>query len=181
MPPPLDKTVREAILEDIRAGKLSARAIAKAHGVGVSTVSRLAAKEHVGDRWERSKTRTATRAREADNAARRSALAARRLDLAEALHDDAQRLRAQLWQPQEYFDWGGKDHDFDTHTTPEPTPSDKRALMGAAAVAVDKSLKLVPPTDEAGTEAAASMLGALAAGIRHFAETAEQEEADGEG
>lgn len=161
MPRPLADDIRAAILTDIRAGTLSARAIAKNHGVASSTVSKLAADNGVANAFERTQTRKATRAREADNAERRATLASRRLTLAEDLTSDAEKLRAQLWQPHEYFDWGGKDHDFDTHTTTEPTPADKRALMGAAAVAVDKSIKLAPIDGGDDPAAVRSMLGQI--------------------
>lgn len=144
MPAPIDKAVRAAILKDIKAGDKSAHAIAKQHGVAQSTVSKIASDEGCADAFDRSKSREATRARKADTASRAADLAARRLALAEALQGDAERLRGQLWKPHTYFDWGGKDHEFDKHEAPEPIPADKRALMGALSVAVDKSLKLAP-------------------------------------
>lgn len=164
MPRPLADDIRAAILTDIRAGKLSRNAIAKKHGVGAGTVTRLAQEAAGPTAFDRSKTVQATRAREADTASRRANLAARRIELAEALQSDAERLRAQLWQPHTYFDWGGKDHSFDTHTTKEPTPADKRLLMGAAATAVDRSLRLVPPQEDGAAESR-SAIGDLLAGL----------------
>ncbi|MFB7617816.1 helix-turn-helix domain-containing protein [Kitasatospora sp. NPDC056181] len=102
----------------------------------------------------------------------------RRTTLAHDLHQDAERLRAQLWQPHLYFDWGGKDHEYDERLQPEPTPADKRSLLGAAGLAIDRSLKLVPPKPTAGADDALSMLGALAAGIARINEA---EEEPGEG
>jgi hypothetical protein len=165
VPAPLAAELRAAILADITAGTLSARAIAKRHGVAASTVSKLAADNAVPEAFERAQTRKATHAREADNAARRATLAARRLALAEDFTGDAERLRAQLWQPHLYFDWGGKEHDYDERVQPEPTAADKRALMGAAAVAVDKSLKLAPADGGDDPAAVRSMLGALGAAL----------------
>jgi hypothetical protein len=104
----------------------------------------------------------ATEARQVDLAALRSQLA---IDLTQ----DAIRLRKQLWQPHLYWDWGGKDHDYDARTQPEPTAADKRALLGAAGLAIDRSLKLSPPAAENGADAARSMLSDLAAGIRRLA------------
>lgn len=171
MPKPLDDAKRAAILADIRAGTLSRNAIARAHDVSPSTVTKLAKDAEVTDAFDRSQTVQATRAREADNASRRATLAARRLALAEALQGDAERLREQMWQPHLYFDWGGKEHDYDERVQPEPTAADKRTLMGAAAVAVDKSLRLAPPADGGpGVDDAVSMLTNLAAGIRRIAE-----------
>lgn len=85
--------------------------------------------------------RQATEIRQADLADRRAALAQR-------LQDVAERELEKVNAPHTYFDWGGKDHDFDTYEAPEPIPSDKRALLGVVATAVDRSLKLVPPKDE---------------------------------
>lgn len=161
MPKPLADDIRAAILTDIRAGQKSARQIAKDHGVAASTVSKLAADNAVPEAFERAQTVKATRAREADNASRRATLAARRLALAEALQGDAERLREQMWQPHLYFDWGGKEHDYDERVQPEPTAADKRTLMGAAAVAVDKSIKLAPPDGGDDPALVRSMLGAL--------------------
>lgn len=79
----------------------------------------------------------ATEIRQADLADRRAALAQR-------LQDVAERELDKVNQPHKYFDWGGKDHDFDTYDAPEPTPSDKRALLGVVATAIDRSLKLAP-------------------------------------
>ncbi|GCB51735.1 helix-turn-helix domain-containing protein [Streptomyces sp. NL15-2K] len=85
--------------------------------------------------------RAATEIREADLADRRAALAQR-------LQDVAERELEKVNKPHIYFDWGGKDHDFDTYDAPDPTPADKPALMGVVATAVDRSLKLAPPKDE---------------------------------
>lgn len=107
---------------------------------------------------------------------RRAQLAERRLALAEAYMADAENLRAQAWQPTTYFDWGGKDHDYDERVMPEPTPADKRALFSASGMAADRSLKLAPPSGGTGAEEALSMLGSLAAGFARI----EQEEAAAE-
>jgi hypothetical protein len=70
-----------------------------------------------------------------------------------------------MWQPHLYFDWGGKEHDYDERIQPEPTAADKRTLMGAAAVAVDKSIKLAPPDGGDDPALVRSMLGALGAAL----------------
>ncbi|MET8765481.1 helix-turn-helix domain-containing protein [Streptomyces sp. NPDC004658] len=98
--------------------------------------------------------RQATEIRQADLAARRAALAQR-------LQDVAERELEKVHQPHTYFDWGGKDHDFDTYEAPEPTPSDKRALLGVVATAVDRSLKLAPPKEEGGADKVGSLLTSL--------------------
>jgi hypothetical protein len=171
-PGPLTEQERAEIRRRHAAGE-SRNAIAKALGRSGSTISGVIADQ--GGSFARGpEVVAATEARKTD-------LAARRAKLAEKLQDDAERLREQMWEPHTYFDWGGKDHDFDTHTAPEPTPADKRALISAVATAIDRSMKLVPPVDETGEDAARSMLGALAAGIAHFAGTDPPEEDAGEG
>lgn len=98
--------------------------------------------------------RTATEVRQADLAARRAAFAI-------TLQDIAEREAAKINQPHQYWDWGGKDHDFDTHTASEPTPGDKRAYMGLVATALDRSLKLAPPKEEGGADEVGSLLVGL--------------------
>ncbi|WP_224274066.1 helix-turn-helix domain-containing protein [Streptomyces sp. LS1784] len=102
--------------------------------------------------------------------ARRIDLEARRVDLAHQLHEDAERLRAQLWEPATVYAFGGRDNEYNEHELSEPPPADKKALLGAAGMAIDRSLKLVPPKAGTGAEEALSMLGSLAAGIARYAE-----------
>lgn len=110
--------------------------IAKILGRGGRTISDIA--QALGLAFGRAaEVRQATEIRRADLADRRAALAQR-------LQDVAERELEKVNQPHVYFDWGGKDHDFDTHEAPEPTPSDKRALLGVVATAIDRSLKLAP-------------------------------------
>ncbi len=137
---------------ELHAEGLGRNAIARQMGLNTSVVSRTAA--HLGLDFDRSRIAAATAARVADVAERRSLLA-------EDLVSDAERLRAQLWQPHLYWDWGGKDHDYDEKLADEPTPADKRALMGAAGMAIDRSLKLLPPETSSGVDQAKSMLGSL--------------------
>lgn len=148
---PVTAEDEEAVRRLHAAGK-TRNQIGREIGRSPSTVSKLALKLGLG--FDREATAAATAAKTTD-------LAARRVALAERLHDDAERLRLQLWQPHIYFDWGGKDHEFDTHKAPEPTPADKRSLMGAVSVAVDKSLKLAPPDTGDSSEQVRSMLGAI--------------------
>lgn len=164
MPPRLTDEKRAAILADIAAREKSAGRIARDHGVSTSTVSRLAAKTKTGDGWQRSKTRAATRAREADLAHIRTELANRRALLAVTLHDVAEREIAKMTQPALYWDWGGKEHSYDERLQPEPHAADRRAMMTTAGHALDKSLKLVPPKEDAGAESR-SVIGELMAGL----------------
>ena len=153
-------TVSEERFEEFRelhAQGLGRNAMAREMGVSPSAISRTA--DHLDLTFDRTKIQVATAARLADLAERRSLLA-------EDLIGDAEKLRAQMWQPHLYWDWGGKDHDYDEKTADEPIPGDKRALMGAAGMAIDRSLKLAPAEQNSGgTDEAKSMLGKLAAGI----------------
>ncbi|MEU6222253.1 helix-turn-helix domain-containing protein [Streptomyces sp. NPDC047042] len=114
--------------------------IAEILGRGGRTISTIA--KSLGLSFSRAaEVQQATEIRKADLADRRAALAQR-------LQDVAERELEKVNAPHTYFDWGGKDHDFDTYDAPEPTPSDKRALLGVVATAVDRSLKLAPPEQD---------------------------------
>ncbi len=75
-------------------------------------------------------------------------LADRRAMLAEALQDDAERLTEQLWRPAKVFNIGGKDNTYAEHDVDEPPADAKKNLMASAGIAIEKSLKLVPPERE---------------------------------
>jgi hypothetical protein len=75
-------------------------------------------------------------------------LAERRAILAEELQGDAERLTEQMWQPTTVFNFGGKDNTYAEKKFSEPPPAEKRNLMAAANLAIEKSLKLVPPERE---------------------------------
>lgn len=154
-----DGTIAEDRFDEFRelhAQGMGRNAIAREMGIAQVVVSRTAV--HLGLTFDRSRIQAATQARLADLAERRSLLA-------EDLVGDAEKLRAQIWEPHLYWDWGGKDHDYDEKTADEPTPADKRALMGAAGMAIDRSLKLAPNEAAGGADDAKSMLGKLAEGI----------------
>jgi len=102
--------------------------------------------------------RQATEIRTAD-------LAQLRTNLAHDLAVDAVRMREQLWEPCTLINFGGKDNTVATKDVAEPPPSDKRQLMTAVGVAIDRSLRLIPIKDDAGAEAARSMVGQLMTGI----------------
>jgi hypothetical protein len=112
---------------------------------------------------------------------RRQDLAARRILLAEQLTADAERLREQLWQPTVVYAFGGKDNTYEEHLMEEAPAADKRALMGALGMAVDRSLKLEPIRDDSGAEAAKSMVGQLMAGLVEVYREQQSEEGSGEG
>ncbi|MFF8095698.1 helix-turn-helix domain-containing protein [Streptomyces sp. NPDC016675] len=101
---------------------------------------------------------------EAATAVRKADLAARRAQFAERLQDIAEREADKLSTPTLYWEWGGKDHKYAEKTAPEPIPADRRSIMSIIATAVDRSMKLVPPRDDAGAESR-SVVGDLIAGL----------------
>ncbi|MEU3098520.1 helix-turn-helix domain-containing protein [Streptomyces sp. NPDC006967] len=151
-PRPVTEAERERVREMHAAGK-GRNDIAAALDRGAGTISRIA--REMGLSFARAdQVRAATEVRQADLAARRAAFAIK-------LQDIAEREAAKINQPHEYWDWGGKEHDFDTFTASEPTPGDKRAYMSLVATAVDRSLKLSPPKEEGGADEVGSLLTGL--------------------
>ncbi|MFF5984410.1 helix-turn-helix domain-containing protein [Streptomyces olindensis] len=146
---PVTDEDRERVRELHAEGK-GRNEIAAELGRSGRTISEIA--KSLGISFARAaEVRQATEIRQADLAARRAAFAIK-------LHDIAEREAAKINEPHTYWDWGGKEHDFDTHTAPEPTPGDKRAYMSLVATAVDRSLKLSPPKEEGGSDQVGSLL-----------------------
>ncbi|MFJ2110614.1 helix-turn-helix domain-containing protein [Streptomyces sp. NPDC087850] len=137
-----------------------------------STISRIA--ERLGLSFERApEVVAATEARKID-------LAARRAELAFQLTVDAERLRSQMWEETTVYSFGGKANEYNEHTFDEAPAGEKRALMGAAGMAIDRSLKLEPiAVNGSGADDAKSMLGKLASGIAELANQPDEPEADG--
>ncbi|WP_203635194.1 helix-turn-helix domain-containing protein [Streptomyces sp. SID10815] len=158
-------------LRRLHAEGMGRNAIAREMGIQPSCISRTAA--YLGLTFDRSKMRAATAARLADLEERRSLLA-------EDLVGDAEKLRAEVWQTRTYWDWGGKDHDYDERDH-DTTPADKRALMSAAATAIDRSLKLAPAEVSSDVEGAKSMLGSLGAALSAFSQGLDAAEQAGAG
>lgn len=146
---PVTDAERQRVRELHAEGK-GRNEIAEILGRGGRTISTIA--KDLGLSFSRAaEVRQATEIRQADLAARRAAFAL-------TLQDIAEREAAKINAPHTYWDWGGKDHDFDTYDAPEPTPGDKRALMGLVATAVDRSLRLSPPKEEGGAGEVGSLL-----------------------
>ncbi|MCI3271404.1 helix-turn-helix domain-containing protein [Streptomyces cylindrosporus] len=141
--------------------------IARLTGRAQRTVSVICAEE--GLVFDASMTEEATRHRVAQ-------LAALRADTAVDLHLDALRLTQQMWEPATIYNFGGKDNTYNDHHVDEPPAGDKKNLMAAAGIALEKSLKLVPPADDAGAEDARSMLGQLMVGLKAAYDQAVAEE-----
>lgn len=144
-------------VREMHAAGATRNDIARAIGRGGATVSKIALS--LGLTFDRGdEVRAATEARVADAKAKRAALMV-------ALLDDAQKLRARLWQPCKVYDWGGKDHDYDEREHPEPDATAKLKLMQATGIAIDRSLRLEEHDNSSGVDAAKSMLGSLALGL----------------
>jgi hypothetical protein len=118
----------------LHAQGLSRNEIARRIQRSGRTVTRLAGE--LGLTFERGEmVAAATAAKVADGKARRAALAL-------ALLDDAERLRSQLFAPALVYAFGGKDNTFEQANIPEPSFRDKRDLMNALGIAIDRSVKL---------------------------------------
>ncbi|WP_328545474.1 hypothetical protein [Streptomyces europaeiscabiei] len=134
--------------------------IARELGFPPVQISRTA--EVLGLTFDRSQIEAATRARLAD-------LAERRAMLAEDLQEDAEKLRAQMWETTVVYSFGGKENSYEDHEFDEAPAAEKRALMATAGMAIDRSLKLAPVHEADGADTERSMLGDLAAGIAALA------------
>ncbi|WP_159058991.1 helix-turn-helix domain-containing protein [Streptomyces scabiei] len=166
---PVTDDERAEIIRLHAAGK-GRNEIARRTGRAQRTVSLICAEE--GLIFDTSMTEDATRARIAQ-------LAALRADTAVDLHLDALRLTQQMWEPATIYNFGGKDNTYRDKAVDEPPAIDKKALMTAAGIALEKSLKLVPPNDEGGANDARSMVGQLITGLTaiHRAQQQEAEQA----
>jgi hypothetical protein len=147
----------EQQIRALHAEQVPRNEIARRLGIGTRTVSVIAVK--LGLTFDlAAMTETATQNRKAQ-------LAARRMDLAEALQEDAERLTEQMWEPSVVFNFGGKDNTYEKRSVDEPPADAKRSLMGAAGMAIDRSLKLVPAeTDQQGLAAVDQWLRGMMGG-----------------
>ncbi|APD18585.1 helix-turn-helix DNA binding protein [Streptomyces phage Picard] len=151
---PITDADRRQVRELHAAGK-SRNDIAREISRSPSTVSKIAAAFDPPLSFDRAEqVEAATRVRTADLAARRAALA---LDL----QDDAERLRAQLWEGTTHGEFAGRDGEWHETYLERPRFPDQRAIVAAVQTAVGTSLRLAPAEggDDAGQ--VRSMLGAL--------------------
>ncbi|APD18634.1 helix-turn-helix DNA binding protein [Streptomyces phage PapayaSalad] len=149
---PITDTDREQV-KALHAEGMSRNDIARRMKRSPSTVSKLAAEQ--GLTFERGpEVVAATEARRIDLAARRQALA-------EQLHQDAEQLRAQLWEPCTIGEFAGREGDWQTADLPRPRFADQRQIMGATATAIQQSLRLQPADGGADAGDVRSMLGSL--------------------
>ncbi|MHC3450771.1 hypothetical protein [Streptomyces prasinus] len=152
-------------LRELHAEGLGRNVIARRMGINTSVISRTA--EYLKLTFDRSKIQAAAEARKADVEERRSLLASQLLDIAE---DSLKRI----YRPTTVYSFGGAKNEYNDHTFDEAPVAERVKLMTAAAIAVDKSLKLVPPGESSGSDDAKSMLGKLAEGIAALANQSDE-------
>jgi hypothetical protein len=140
----LPDDVQARILDMCRAGR-TRNDIARELGISAASVSGSCTAP--ASRSTERQVKAATAARTVD-------MRARRAEVAELLLEDAVRLRAQMWEPHEYIDHGGKDFDEARWTQDEPSPADKLKLMQAAVAALGRHMNL--EQHDAGTPPPAS-------------------------
>ena len=146
MPKPLSARKRNAVLTDIRAGVKSRNQIARDHGVSASTVTGLAKAAGIDGAFDRTKTKDATRAHEADGKALRAQL---KVDL---LHD-AQKLRARIWGSHQVV--VATQQGAEIVTLAENPLAEMRSGYTALGIVVDKSIRLEQHDAEGGDGLAA--------------------------
>lgn len=149
----ISDTKREAIAQDIRAGK-ARNQIALEHGVSAGSVTNIAREFELTEAFDRSATKRATEAAVADLKALRAVTSRRFLE-------EANKALDRLNEDYLVHAFGGKDNDYNEHTLKLPPAGETRNLMTAAAVAFDKHLAADKHDADTGTEGARSVLGAL--------------------
>lgn len=161
MPRPLTDTDREQVRRLHAQGK-ARNEIAREIRRSPSTVSKIA--RDLGLTFERGpEVVAATEARRID-------LAARRVQLAETLHQDAERLRAQLWAPTTYGEFAGREGEWHEVHLDRPRFADQRQIIAATGTAIQQSLKLAPAEGGEGADQVRSMLGALGEALTRAAD-----------
>lgn len=148
-------------LRELADAGTSVRAIAAELDRSKSAVERRLRALRTG--VNRTGTVAATKARQIDAKARRAALSV-------ALLEDAERLRAQLWQPVTVFNFGGKDNTYNEHQLPQPTHADQLKLAQAVATTVGAIERLERLNADHGVEQAVGMLDQIGKAISAAAE-----------
>lgn len=137
MPPPIPNTTRAKILEDIQNRAGSTRTIATKHGVSDTLVRNIAKAAGITDAWSREQTKKATEARQADHAARLTAVAGRMVGLTETILSSYELMTPDEWA--------------------KVSAHSRGIVLGIAA---DKARDL-GPRDDGGAEQMGSLLGSM--------------------
>jgi transposase-like protein len=167
VPRPLPDAKRRAILTDIQSGEKPCRRIAREHGVAQSTVSKIAREE--GLSFDRTKTVKATRAKQADNRARRA-------QIGSDLLDDVGRLRARAWS--EYQQPMSTPKGPAVLNLSLPPLTEVRAAYTSIGICLDKNIAVERHDADTGTENARSVLGALGEALLIAADSIDGETGD---
>ncbi len=146
---PLTEDEQQAIIALFKQGK-SRNVIAAEVGRSGYTVSKII-KQHELAFPGAEQTRAKSEAWVKQAAARRQALADKMLE-------NAERLADSVFSERTYFDWGGKDHEYDEKVMPEPTDADKLKVVQAYAASAKAHIELVKADDKVEVDAAQSML-----------------------
>lgn len=130
---PIPPEKRAAILEEIKTSGKSRNQIARDQGVSMSSVTKIAQDNGLGDAFDRSRTEAATRAKVIDGRGLRE-------QLKNDLLQDAQLIRARAWQEYQVVVSTPKGAEIKTLTL--PPLGDVRNAYTAVAIAIDKALRL---------------------------------------
>lgn len=151
MPKALPQRKRNAILEAVKAGG-KRNEVAREHKVSPSTVSAIAKQAGLVSAFDRTLTEKASRAKAADNKAKRT-------QLQTDLLDDAQRFRGRAWSPYKVPVATAEGVEIVTLSLP-PLPDAQRAYT-AIGICVDKDMAYERAATDSGAEHAKSMAGRL--------------------
>lgn len=153
--------MREAIERALVEGE-SQYGIARRLHVSPGTVHKISAALVEAGRIEprdRSWTKNATKARLAEMAARRSALA-------EAMLEKAERLVLSLDEPHTAFNFGGKDNTYAEQAMPAPDAKTAQTIATTAAILLDKHVALLRFDNGGDGDEVVGLLGDLVGALR---------------
>lgn len=155
MPKPTPPQKRQQVIKLHAAGH-TRNQIAKQTGIAPATVTKICQQENLT--FNRDHTRAAVAAKQIDAKARRA-------ELRELLLEDAHKLRQQLWAPTRLLNFGGKDNTLNETLLDEPLFVDKKNILSAVGIAVDRVVKLDALDNDNGIADAQSMIQKLIEGI----------------
>lgn len=127
MPKALTDKERQKIIDLIDEGK-SRNDIARLVGRSPGTITNVA--RDAQRTFDRTATKAATEAKQADNAARRARIV-------EKMYSRAEELLDAMDRPVEVFNFGGRDNTFNKEVVEQPTFQDKRHIAGSVKMLVD--------------------------------------------
>lgn len=117
---------------DLHAQGMTCNGIAREVGISVSSVSRIC--KAAGRSFERSSTKRATEAKQADLAALHTSLA---LKMVQAAHETMDGFN----KPYLVYNFGGADNTYAEHELAVPPAEVRRNMMTTAGIAFDKATK----------------------------------------